>query len=222
MFLQVPDLLHTEELTKIDAAIAAASFSDGKATAGEPTKPIKNNLQMVNGADSDALTQIVVQALARNHAVQRSCLPSRVVKPLFSRYEVGMQYGWHSDNPLMSEGRPLRTDIAATIFLSDLKSYEGGDLIVNTVGGRASFRLPRGHAILYPATSVHSVSEVTKGVRNVAVTWIQSVVASAEKRELLLELDTAARIVREKTPGSEEALLLMKAHGNLMRMWCEI
>lgn len=222
MFLQVPDLLNAEELTTIDAAIASAAFADGKTSANEPTKPVKNNLQMAKGADSDTLTQIVVQALTRNQAVQRSCMPSRVVRPLFSRYEVGMQYGWHTDNPLMAEGRPLRTDIAATIFLSDLESYEGGDLIVNTAGGQASFRLPRGHAVFYPATSIHSVTEVTKGVRNVAVTWLQSVVASAEKRELLLELDTAARIVREKAPGSEEARLLMKTHGNLMRMWCEI
>lgn len=222
MFLQVPDLLTAEELIRIDAATASGTFTDGKATADGPTKPVKNNLQMANGADSDALTQIVVQAIARNHAVQRSCMPSRVVRPLFSRYEVGMQYGWHTDNPLMAEGNPLRTDIAATIFLSDLESYEGGELIVNTAGGRASFRLPRGHAVFYPATSIHSVADVTKGVRNVAVTWIQSVVASAEKRELLLELDTAARIVREKAPGSEEARLLMKSHGNLMRMWCEI
>ena len=95
-------------------------------------------------------------------------------------------------------------------------------MLVNTVGGQARFRLPRGHAILYPATTIHSVAEVTKGSRDVAVTWIQSIVESAAQRELLHELDTASRLVRDKTPEADEARLLMKVHANLMRMWCDI
>jgi PKHD-type hydroxylase len=222
MFLQVPNLLNDEELARVDKAVAEGKFVDGEATADAPTKPVKNNLQMEAGEDGDALTQLIVQAIARNPLVQRSCLPSRVVRPLFSRYEAGMSYGWHTDNPLMSEGRPLRTDIAVTIFLSDPESYEGGDLTVNTAGGQARFRLPRGHAILYPATTIHSVAEVTKGVRNAAVTWIQSIVESASRREMLHDLDTALRLVREKAPTSDEARLLMKCHANLMRMWSDV
>ncbi len=222
MFLQIPNLLNDEELAQIDKAIADGKFVDGEATADVPTKPVKKNLQMEPPAEGDALAQVVVQAIARNPLVQRACLPSRVVRPLFSRYEVGMEYGWHTDNPLMSEGRPLRTDIAVTVFISELESYEGGDLIVNTAGGQARFRLPRGHAILYPATTIHSVSEVTKGVRDVAVTWIQSIVESAAQRELLHDLDTALRLVRDKASTSDEARLLMKCHGNLMRMWSEV
>jgi PKHD-type hydroxylase len=222
MFLQVPNILTEEELGKLDAAIAAGKFGDGRETADAPTKPVKNNLQMERGADGDESAQLVIQAIARSPLVQRSCMPSRVVRPLFSRYEAGMEYGWHTDNPLMAEGRPLRTDISVTVFLREPDSYEGGDLVVNTAGGQARFKLPRGHAILYPSTTIHSVAEVTKGVRDVAVTWIQSIVGSAERRELLHELDTASRIVREKTPNSDEARLLMKCHGNLLRMWSDV
>lgn len=222
MFLQVPNLLSEEELTKADSAIAEGSFADGKATADAPTQPVKHNLQMEQSAAGDELAQSIVQAIARNPLVQRACMPSRVVRPMISRYETGMQYGWHTDNPLMVEGRPLRTDIAATIFLTDPDDYEGGDLLVNTAGGQARFRLPRGHAVLYPATLIHSVGEVTKGTRHVAVTWIQSIVESAAQRELLHELDSASRLVRDKAPESDEARLLMKVHGNLMRMWCDI
>lgn len=209
-------------MTKIDGVLADGSFSDGKATADEPTKPVKKNLQMDDSEAGREAAQLVVQALARSPLVQRACMPSRVVRPLFSRYETGMEYGWHTDNPMMIEGRPLRTDIAATVFLSELDSYEGGELMVNTSGGQARFRLPRGHAILYPATTIHSVAEVTKGVRNVAVTWIQSIVESAAQRELLHELDAASRLVRGKAPESDEARLLMKVYGNLMRMWCDV
>ncbi len=222
MFLQVPNILTDEELAKLDGVIAAGAYADGKTTADEPAKPVKNNLQMERSEAGDEAAQLVVQAIARSVLVQRACMPSRVVRPLFSRYETGMQYGWHADNPLMIEGRPLRTDIACTVFLSEPDSYEGGDLLVNTVGGQARFRLPRGHAIVYPATTIHSVAEVTKGTRDVAVTWIQSIVESAAQRELLHELDTASRLVRDKAPESDEARLLMKVHANLMRMWCDI
>lgn len=222
MFLQVPNILTEDELSRIDAAIAAGTFSDGKSTADAPTKPAKNNLQMEKTEEGDAASQLVVQAIARSPLVQRICLPSRVVRPLFSRYETGMEYGWHTDNPLMVERRPLRTDIAVTVFLSDPESYEGGELQVNTAGGQARFRLPRGHAIFYPATTLHAVSAVTRGVRHAAVTWVQSLVASVERRELLHDLDAALRIVREKAPNSDEVNLLMKSHANLMRMWSEV
>ena len=222
MFLQVPNILTDEELAKIDGALAKGKFSDGKATADAPTKPVKNNLQMDASEGANEAQQLVIQAIARSPLVQRACIPSRVVRPLFCRYEAGMQYGWHTDNPLMIEGRPLRSDIAVTIFLSELDIYEGGDLLVNTAGGQARFRLPREHAILYPATTIHSVAEVTTGTRNVAVTWIQSIVESSERRELLHELDAASRLVRDKAPESDEARLLMKVHANLMRMWCDI
>ena len=222
MFLQVPNLLTGEELTTLDAAVAGGTYIDGKETADTPTKPVKNNLQMEPAESNAAAGQLVIQAIARNPLVQRACLPARVVRPLFSRYETGMAYGWHTDNPLMVEGRPLRTDIAATVFLSDPETYEGGDLVVNTAGGQARFRLPRGHAIFYPATTIHCVSEVTKGVRDAAVTWIQSLVASTAQRELLHELDTAQRLVRAKSPDADEARLLMKCHANLMRMWSDV
>jgi PKHD-type hydroxylase len=182
---------------------------------------VKNNLQMEGAPDSESMYATVVRALARHDVVKAACLPSRVLRPMFSRYEAGMSYGWHIDNPLLGEGRPIRTDIAVTVFLSDPGEYEGGALVVNVVGGQARFRLPKGHAVAYPATTLHCVEPVTKGVRNAAVTWIESFVADAARRELLHDLDRASRIVREKAPNSDEARLLMKTHVNLVRMWAE-
>ena len=221
MFLQIPDVLTANELVAIDKAIETGNFSDGRATATGPAGQVKTNLQMEYGADGEALAMSIVQALARHELVRSGCLPSRIVRPVFSRYETGMSYGWHIDNPLMGDGRPVRTDIAVTVFLTDPSEYDGGALVVNAAGGHASFRLPRGHAIAYPATTLHCVEPVTRGIRHAAVTWVQSMVADPARRELLHDLDRASRIVREKTPNSDEARLLMKSQFNLMRMWAE-
>jgi len=219
MFLQVPDVLNAEELASIDTAIDAGNFVDGASTAASAAGAVKNNLQMERAADRDELDKTIVQALIRHAVIRSACLPARVMRPIFNRYETGMAYGWHTDNPLMAEGGTVRTDIAVTVFLSDPDSYEGGGLLVNAAGGQGRFRMPRGHALLYPASTIHSVEPVTKGVRHAAVTWIQSMVADVSRRELLHDLDRASRIVREKAPTSDEALLLMKTHANLLRMW---
>lgn len=221
MFLQIPDVLNADALLAIDKVIEEGRFSDGKATATGPAGQVKNNHQMEAGSQADKISATVVQALVRHELIRSACLPSRVVRPTFSRYETGMSYGWHIDNPLMGDGRPVRTDIAITVFLTDPDAYEGGALLVNAAGGQARFRLPRGHAVAYPATTLHCVEPVTKGVRHAAVTWIQSMIADGARRELLHDLDRASRIVREKTPNSDEARLLMKSHVNLMRMWVE-
>ena len=216
MFLQIPDVFNDQELALIDAAIADGNFIDGTAGAG------KNNQQMERPAQGDDVDKAVVQALVRHDVIRSACLPARVMRPIINRYEVGMAYDWHTDNPLMADGRPVRTDIAVTVFLSDPDSYEGGGLMVNTAGGQALFRLARGHAVLYPASAVHCVEPVTKGTRHAVVTWIQSIVADPARRELLHDLDRASRIIREKAPASDEARLLMKSHANLMRMWATL
>lgn len=221
MFLQIPDILTAEELDAIDEALSKARFDDGRATAPQAAGLVKNNLQMEAGPETDEVCASVVRALIRHDAVKSACLPTRVLRPMFSRYEAGMSYGWHIDNPLMGEGRPIRTDIAVTVFLSNPDEYEGGALLVNAVGGQARFRLPRGSAVAYPATTLHCVEPVTQGLRLAAVTWIESMVADAARREMLRDLDIASRLVREKAPTSEEARLLMKTHVNLVRMWAE-
>ena len=221
MFLQIPDILNDDEHSAIDRAIETGTFSDGRASATGPAGLVKSILQMEYGADGETLAMSVVQALARHDLVRSGCLPARIVRPIFSRYEAGMSYGWHIDNPLMGDGRPVRTDIALTVFLTDPAKYDGGTLVVSAAGGQARFWLPRGHAIAYPATTLHCVEPVTRGVRHAAVTWIQSMVADSARREVLHDLDRASRIVREKTPNADEARLLMKSHVNLMRMWAE-
>ena len=216
MFLQLPDVFNAEEFALIDAAIADGKFIDGAASAG------RNNQQLERPTQGDDVDKAVIQALVRHDVIRSACLPTRVMRQIINRYEAGMDYGWHTDNPLMADGRPVRTDIAVTVFLSDPDSYEGGGLMVNTAGGQALFRLARGHAVLYPASAVHCVEPVTKGTRHAVVTWIQSIVADPARRELLHDLDRASRIIREKAPASDEARLLMKSHANLMRMWATL
>ena len=222
MFLQIPDVLNAEELATIDSAIADGTFIDGAATGPGTAGAVKNNLQLERTGESDALDKTIVQAPMRHDVIRSACLPTRVMRPIFNRYETGMAYGWHSDNPLMAAGSTVRTDIAVTVFLSDPDSYEGGGLMVNTAGGQALFRLARGHAVLYPASAVHCVEPITKGTRHAVVTWIQSIVADPARRGLLHDLDRASRLIREKAPASDEARLLMKSHANLRRMWATL
>ncbi len=222
MLLQIPDVLNAEDLAVLDTAIADGKFIDAKTAASGPAGELKNNELLERGTDSDAVDKAFVQALMRHDIIRSACLPARVMRPTIRRYETGMDYGWHTDNPLMAEGRPVRTDIAVTVFLSDPDSYEGGGLVVNTGGGQAQFRLPRGHAIMYPASTMHCVEPVTKGTRHAAVSWIQSMVADPARRELLRDIDRASRIIRDKAPASDEARLLMKSHANLLRMWAAV
>lgn len=222
MFIQVPDLLTSDELQKVDEYLEANEFMDGAVTADEPARSAKKNLQLEKFDGRDQLDALVLGAFARNGIVRSAALPKRVIRPVFSKYTEGMEYGWHTDNPIMSEGAPMRVDLAATLFLSEPDSYEGGALVVQTAGGQAQFKLPRGHAVIYPATTTHSVETVSNGTRLAAIVWMQSLIVDAARRELLYELDAASRMLRQKSPSAEETRLIVKCHSNLLRMWSEV
>jgi len=222
LFVQVPEVLTAQELESIDGFLAARNFVDGGATADFPARSIKKNLQLEAFEGREKLDAIVLQAVGRSELARIATLPKRIMRPIFSKYDEGMEYGWHTDNPVMSDGAPLRIDIAMTVFLSDPAAYDGGALTVRTGGGIAQFKLPRGHAVFYPATTSHSVEPVTRGTRLAAVTWIQSLVGDAAKREILYEMDAVSRVLRQKSPNADETRLMIKCHSNLMRMWTEI
>ena len=147
-------------------------------------------------------------------------LPRRFAPPLFARYVPGMEFGTHMDNPLMGPDH-LRSDVSVTIFLSEPEDYDGGELVMETTGGEAAYKLPAGSAVTYPTTMLHRVEPVTRGTREVAVTWAQSLVRRADQREILFDLERVGRTIFERDGKSEEFDLINKSTANLRRMWVD-
>lgn len=225
MYLRIPNLLSEENLQFVDQLVAASQFIDGTATTGAPTKSAKNNLQidLTNHPNREQFLQMMSAAVNSNPAMRAAALPRKMTSPLLSKYEQGMAYGWHIDNPIMSSmGNPIRTDIACTVFLSDSSSYEGGELIVRTASGDMRVKFDRGDAFIYPATSRHQVLEVTSGERLAIVFWIQSMIADAGKRETLHDLSIAYDRVMQETPKSEALQIIQRAQTNLLRRWGQV
>lgn len=211
--------LDADALQAVRAALAQASFADGASTAGWHATKVKHNLQ----ASSDVAAQRVHQSLMRHPLFRSAVLPAKLRAPLFSRYQPGMSYGRHVDDALMGAANPLRSDLAVTVFLSDPSTYDGGELVIESHSGELSYKLDAGQAIVYPATTLHRVAEVTRGERVAAVLWVQSLVRNAEHREILFDLDSARRGLWEKAGkiATPEFDLLSKTYANLLRSWAE-
>lgn len=220
MNLCLSGVLDADDLRWIRGALDGASFSDGRATAGWHARGVKQNLQTVH----EEAARRVTERLQRHPQFISAALPFRMRAPIFSRYLPGMTYGTHVDDALMGgRGEPLRTDLAVTLFLNDPNSYDGGELVIKTHSGSERFKLPAGHAIVYPATSLHSVAEVTRGERLAAVLWVQSLLRDVGRREILFDLDTVRRSLWDRagkvsTPDFD---LLTKTYANLLRAWAE-
>ncbi len=223
MYLQIQNLLNDEHLTEIEKFLDGAKYAEGKKTAGPATQRVKNNLQVdrEKTKNINEIDQIILSAIWNNQAVKAVSVPVRILPPTINRHEPGMYFGPHTDSPVMGANPPVRTDIAISIFLSDPESYEGGELVVKTEAGDASFKLPRGDALVYPSSAIHTVQKVTSGVRHAAVTWVQSAIKDPSRRQILLELDMASGMVNKKNPDSEEGRLLQKIYGNLFKLWSE-
>jgi PKHD-type hydroxylase len=218
---RVERLLDSAQVNEVRRLLATAPFVDGRLTAGPASAAVKNNVQADRKAwDPTALDQIVIGALNRNPTVQSVALPERFVPPHYARYETGMSFGAHTDNPFMNApGSAVRTDVSCTVFLSEPDSYQGGALEIDTSAGTATWKLPAGDAILYPSGALHRVQEVTAGTRLVAVTWIQSRIASAHQRGILHDVDLICTVLNQRDSRAPEARLAMKTYGDLMRMW---
>jgi PKHD-type hydroxylase len=148
-------------------------------------------------------------------------MPKHIRPCLISRYRPGMHYGKHVDNGVMGADNPVRSDIAVTLFLCPPTDYDGGELTIHASYGPRQVKLPMGAAVVYPASSLHEVTPLTRGERLCAVTWVQSLVRDPAKREILYELDLVRRRLHEKQPDAEEAYLAQKSHANLLRMWSD-
>lgn len=206
-------VLSSEQLAQIHARLDAAKWTDGLLTAGAAAARVKRNLQLEPGStDAVELGELVKKTLLANDKFPPLALPRRMTPILFSKYEVGMEYGAHTDDAVRSRDG-MRTDLAATLFLNEPDSYDGGELVVNNNGVKPA----AGDLVLYPATTVHRVAQVTRGVRLAAVFWVQSLIRSQEQRELLHALHGAiARLGDHPVAVSVEAV-----QQNLLRMWAE-
>jgi PKHD-type hydroxylase len=222
-FLHVQQIIAEQDLAEITALIDTANFSDGKATASHAAQLVKNNQQLSETSNSALahIRRMVDAAVQKNVLFNIATLPQSIHPYIISKYAVGESYGWHVDSPVM--GTPLiRTDLAMTIFLSDPTTYEGGELVIQTPAGNLAFKPAAGDAILYPCQYVHCVQEVKSGTRVAAVTWIQSNVASMEKRQILFDLNQVHSLMYQRNPNAPETNLLLQTHSNLFRMWAEV
>jgi PKHD-type hydroxylase len=224
MLVEIDGLLQRAQLDKIEEVLAQAEFVDGKLTAGKAAQRVKNNQELKGEPrQMELLIRILTSAMANNATFRSAVLPYRMADPIFARYQPGMTYGDHVDDPLMGlSGQRFRTDVSMTIFLRDPGSYEGGELVVRTTFGEKRVKLDAGSAVIYPSSSLHHVAEVTSGERLVALAWIQSYVRDPARRELLYELDLAREHLLARMPDDEHTGLVDKSYANLLRMWGEV
>lgn len=221
MILCVPDVLSADELAAVRAGLQSVSFVDGASTAGWSARGVKRNVQVKVGSPGyEKLAALVREAFQRNGTLQTALLPAVNTQVLFNRYGQDMQYGPHVDAPVMgSMGSAVRTDIAITVFLSEPKTYDGGELVVYMNGLGGQFKLEAGSAIAYPANTLHNVTAVTRGVRDAAILWVQSQVRDPAQRELLWDLENAKREIFNREGKTEVFDMISKSHANLFRMW---
>lgn len=224
MILCVPNVLGADELTAIRTGLQQANFVDGASTAGWSARGVKNNLQLAPGTPGyERLAGSVREAFLRSGMLQVALLPVTTTQVLFNRYGQEMHYGPHVDAPVMgSMSTAVRTDIAITVFLSDPKSYDGGELVVYASGVASQFKLDAGSVIAYPANTLHNVNPVTRGTRDAAIIWVQSQVRDPARRELLWDLDNAKRQIFSQEGKTSIFDAISKSHANLLRMWADI
>jgi len=224
MLVTLPGVLDATTLKLLQDALARAPFVDGKLTAGEAAAKVKNNLELDRHAtERDRLNRVAMGALTASQAFQHAALPLRIATPFFARYQPGMEYGDHVDDPVMGPvGGQYRTDVSTTLFLSSPDSYEGGELVVQTPFGPREVKLAAGDAVVYPSSSLHHVAPVTSGERLVMITWMQSMVRDPQKRELLYELHLAREKLLQEAAGQESTAQVDRSYVNLFRMWAEV
>jgi PKHD-type hydroxylase len=226
MLLAVPDVLTKAQVAEARGVLERADWVDGRVTAGHQSARSKDNQQLAEGSEeARRLGDWIVAALQQSPLFVSAALPLRVFPPLFNRYSGGQSFGTHVDNAVRQvPGTPhrLRTDLSATLFLAEPDEYDGGELVVEDTYGVHSVKLPAGHLILYPATSLHHVRPVTRGARLASFFWIQSMIKDDGERTLLFDLDNAARRLSVDHPDHPSAVQLTGVYHNLLRRWADL
>jgi PKHD-type hydroxylase len=225
MMLHIPQVLTAEQVAHCRQVFEKARWEDGRVTAGQQSAQVKKNLQLPeHGPEARELGDVVLRALERSALFISAVLPQRVFPPLFNRYDASMTFGSHVDNAIRQvPGTPvrIRTDVSATLFLSEPESYDGGELVVEDTYGSHAVKLPAGDLIIYPSTSLHHVTPVTRGVRLASFFWVQSMIRDVSQRALLFDLDTAIQQLNGEVPRSPSLVMLTGVYHNLLRQWAE-
>ena len=227
MLIQVPNLLSAEQVVHMRGVLSGTDWVDGKVTAGAQSAGAKHNLQVPESAPAArALGDIILTALGQNERFTSSALALRVFPPLFNRYDQGMNFGAHIDNAIRfvkgaSTPIRVRTDMSATLFLTDPADYDGGELVIEDTFGSHAVKLPAGDLVVYSATSKHYVTPVTRGSRWSSFFWIQSMIRDEAARGMLFELDTAIQGLRKQVGDSEQVVSLTGLYHNLVRRWAD-
>ncbi len=223
MLIEIPGVLSAQKLALVRQLLQSGQFVDGKLSAGMAAKRVKHNEELkTDTVDLNQLNNVVMGSLVQHPVYQSAAMPIKVATPFYARYTSGMTYGDHVDDPVMGppQGR-YRSDVSTTVFLNEPDEYEGGELVIRTPFGDQQVKLPAGHAVVYPSSSLHHVAEVTRGERLVAVTWAQSMIRDAGKRELLYELNQARESLLKNRPQEDETKRVDVAYVNLIRMWAD-
>ena len=226
MLLPIPDILTFEQVAEARQIFDRANWVDGRVTAGHQSARAKDNMQLAeDDPAAQKLGEMILNALGRNPLFISAALPSRVFPPLFNRYQGGQSFGTHVDNAIRTvtgTAHRIRTDLSATLFFSHPDEYDGGELIVEDTYGTHDVKLPAGHMILYPATSLHHVKPVIRGARICSFFWIQSMVRDDGERTLLFDLDTAIQGIHRESPNHPSEVQLTGVYHNLLRRWAEV
>lgn len=226
MLIQIPDVLSAEEVIHARRVLDGAEWVDGRVTAGHQSAKTKDNVQIPEGHPAAReLGGMIVTALQRNALFLTAVLPLHVFPPLFNRYAGGQSFGSHVDNAvrqITGTAHRIRTDLSATLFFSAPDEYDGGELVIEDTYGVHTVKLPPGHLVLYPSTSLHQVRPVTRGARTSSFFWIQSMIRDDGDRTLLFDLDSAIRSLNDIGVAQQAAVQLTGVYHNLLRKWSEV
>jgi PKHD-type hydroxylase len=224
MILEIPQVLTAEQVRQVRELLDGVEWVDGRVTAGHQSAQVKDNEQLPEDHPvAQELGRLLVTSLRRQPLFVSAALPLRIFPPLFNRYGEQHSFGNHVDNAIRytGSGAAMRTDLSATLFLAGPDEYDGGELMVEDTYGVHAVKLPAGHLILYPSTSLHHVRPVTRGARVASFFWIQSMVRSDGDRALLFDLDTATQRLGADLPNHPAMLALTGVYHNLLRRWAE-
>lgn len=227
MLLAIPDVLTPEQVARARSLLDAADWADGRITAGYQSAQAKDNAQLPEGSPvARELGQQVLDALAKNDTFFAAALPKRIYPPLFNRYSGGQSFGYHVDNAVRYDrsrgvAEPLRTDLSATLFFSAPEEYDGGELVIEDTYGTQRVKLPAGSLVLYPSTSLHQVTPVTRGARVASFFWMQSMIRDDGHRRLLFDLDLSIRMLARDHPDHPSLVRMTGVYHNLLRQWAE-
>jgi PKHD-type hydroxylase len=225
MLLQIADILTPVQFAHCRQMLDQAEWIDGRVTAGYQSAQVKRNMQLPEDhPTAREIGELILGALQASSLFMAAALPLKVFPPLFNRYEGGHEFGSHVDNAIRQVNGTsfrIRTDLSATLFFSQPDEYDGGELMVEDTYGLHQVKLPAGHMVLYPASSLHHVKPVTRGARVASFFWIQSMVRDDTERTLLFDLDVAIQRLSRDLPGHASTVQLTGVYHNLLRRWAE-